>query len=282
MKKQSFLLLAASFGGLAMASAGCLWGSDPNKNSQLLPGVDGSVGTGSGGTSGGSGGTSGGTPAMGAIVGSPLATFDSTTDGFVLNSYHDTGSKNLGDPNSGASPAPTLMLDAADGNPSAGSLVVTAPFSGANQYVDIQNTSKFGTASPKNLTGGKMHVRIRVDAGGSFGGIAEPYVITTAGFVFGGTSTNFAKNNNWQEFVVNLDSPGHPDSGYDASKVVIFGVQLSSGSAGGSQGPVTFHVDSFSVEGVVLGTGGTGGGGGSDAAGTGGSGGTSAADGAAD
>jgi hypothetical protein len=248
MQKHSVRLVgaAALLGLCSFAAVGCL-GYDPNKNTMTL------TGGGGGGGSGGSGGSGGGGNPNGPIVGTPLATFDTGTDGFVLNSYHDTGQINLGDPAQMISPKPMLMHDAAVGNPDLGSLTVTAPYSGANQYVDIQNTSMFGTANPTDWHGGTLHVRVRVDDGGTFGGVAEPYAIST-GFIFGGTSTNFAKNNNWQEFTVDLDAPGHADTGYDDTKVVIFGLQLNSGSAGASQGPVTFHVDSFSIEGVSVAT----------------------------
>jgi hypothetical protein len=46
-------------------------------------------------------------------------------------------------------------------------------------------------------------------------------------YKFGGTFTNVAKNNNWQEFTVNLDNPMTPITGYDPSQVIIVGVQLN-------------------------------------------------------
>jgi hypothetical protein len=93
-------------------------------------------------------------------------------------------------------------------------------------------------------------MRIKCDEG-TFGGVAEPYAITTSLYKFGGTSTTFSKNSNWQEFTVNLTTPGKPDPGYDPTQVVIFGVQLSSGGAGAAQGPVTFHIDSVSITGLA-------------------------------
>ena len=93
-------------------------------------------------------------------------------------------------------------------------------------------------------------MRIKCDEG-TFGGVAEPYAITTGGYHFGGTSSNFAKNSNWQEFTVNITFPLKPDPGYDPTQVVIFGVQLSSGGAGTYQGPVTFHIDSVSITGLA-------------------------------
>ena len=154
-----------------------------------------------------------------------------------------------------------------------------APFSGANQYIDFQNTSMFGTKNPQNWMGGTLHVRVKVD-GGSFVGVAQPYVDTGTGYVFGGQSNNYGKGNDWQEFTVNVSKPTNPttqNAGYNPTQVIAFGIQINSGSAGGSQGPVTFHIDSFSIAGIAppsSGSGGAGGGatgaGGGAAAGAGG------------
>ena len=38
--------------------------------------------------------------------------------------------------------------------------------------------------------------------------------------------------------------------GYDPGRVVAFGIQFTSGGAGAGQGPVTLHIDSFSIEGL--------------------------------
>jgi hypothetical protein len=256
MKHLSFVLST-----LSLLAAGC-FGKDPNQNSQVAPGADGS-----------SGGT---VDASLPIVGTPLATFDTTLNGFVLNPYHElptSGQVNLGDPNSGlATMASDPTVDSSVGSPTAGSVEIMAPFSGANQYVDFQNTTMFGTARPQNWMGGTLHVRVKVD-GGSFVGIAQPYVDTGMGYVFGGQSTNYPKGNDWQEFTVNVNKPTNPttpNAGYDPTQVIAFGIQISSGSAGGSQAPVTFHIDSFSIAGIAApstGTGGTAGANGSGGAG---------------
>src|SRR5262249_3764354 len=203
--------------------------------------------------------------------GSPFALFDSSAEGFQLNNYHDTSNKNLGDPASGASP--TLMFDSSTGNPNPGCLKVVAPYTGSNQYVDIQKSM---TMTPQNWTGGTLHVRIKV-VDGTYPGGAQVYVITVPNsYVFGGTFTNVAKNNNWQEFTVNIDNPMTANSGYDPSQVIIVGVQLNTGSAGGSATTVTFNIDSFSIDGITSTTGTAGAGGG----GAGGGGGTTGAGGA--
>ena len=87
-------------------------------------------------------------------------------------------------------------------------------------------------------------MRIKV-AAGTFGGGAQVYAMTVPGaFIFGGTYTNVAKNNNWQEFTVNLDAPMTPNTGYDPTQVIVFGVQLNTG-AWAPPATVTFIIDSF-------------------------------------
>jgi hypothetical protein len=258
MKNRALLVVsAASVAGLAVGAGGC-FGSDPNKNSMTLSGTAGTSGSGNGGAGGSV------VNPNGPIVGQALATFDSTVEGFMLNNYHDTGQTNLGDPASGASPAPKVSVDAVEGNPTPGSLKVTAPYSGANQYVDLQKS--FGTAMPQDWSGGRtMHVRVKVTEG-TFGGGLQAYAITTSGYVFGGTFTNVAKGTAWQEFRLDIDHPMTMNAGYDPTKVVVFGVQLNTGSAGASATPVTFNIDSFSIDPPLPG-GGTGGSGGSGGAG---------------
>jgi len=170
------------------------------------------------------------------------------------------------------------MFDSSAGSPDPGSLKVVAPYTGANQYVDIQKSM---TNSPQDWRGKTLHVRLKV-ADGTYPGGAQVYVITVPNqYVFGGTFTNVAKNNNWQEFTVNVDAPMTQNSGYDPSQIIEVGVQLNTGSAGGSATTVTFNIDSFSIDPPIgsTGTGGAGGGAGgaggaAGTTGTGGAGGT--------
>ena len=259
------ILIACSL-ALLGGAAGCL-GGDPNKNSQIYTTTPPTP-AGTGGTGSGTGGSSG--PVTGPIKGTPYATFNTNNEAFQLNVYHDTGALNLGDPASGHSP--TLSWDSTVGSPDPGSIKVVADYTGANQYVDIQKSM---TMTPQNWSNGTFRVRIRVTEGTVPGG-AQIYVITVPNqYVFGGTFTNVAMGSNWQEFQVNLENPMTQNSGYDPSQVIIVGVQLNTGSAGGTARAVTFNIDSFSIEGVAGGTGGMGGGGG--ATGTAGSGGTTGA-----
>jgi hypothetical protein len=235
--------------GIAIALAGCP--SDPNKNSMLIGsggGTTGSPGSGGGVGNPGSGGSTVGT-GMGPIIGTPIVTFDTMatgTAGFALDAYHDTVQKNLTDPATGASPAPTIAFDDTQGSPTAGSLMVTAPYFGASQYVDIQKSIQ---TSPQNWTNKTMHVRIKLTSGTFRSGGVQLYVKTGTLFVFGGTYANLtAALNTWQEFTLNITAPLVTITGYDPTNIVSYGLQINSGSAGTTQMPVTFSVDSFSID----------------------------------
>lgn len=158
----------------------------------------------------------------------------------MFSTYDEPG--NLARPTNPSVPAPTLSFDATQGSPFPGSVQVTAPFSGANQYVDIQKL--VNVPAPLDWSGKSLRVRIRVNQG-TFHGIVEPYVDTTGAYVFGGTSMNFAPGSGWQEFQVDLTNPMTRDHGYDPAQVVLFGVHLNTGAAGANSTPVVFNIDSF-------------------------------------
>jgi hypothetical protein len=279
IKPISFALALPLGSAAGLLGAGC-FGGNPNQNSQLAN-TDGSSSAG-----GSSGNVS---DAAAPITGTPLATFNTNLSGFILNMYKDSGSQlDLGDPASGVTPM--MTYDATDGSPSPGSIQVVAPFFGANQYVDIQNTSQFGLSNIQNWSGGTLHVRVRLVSGTFTGGV-QLYVdsgVNSAGalaYSFGGTFTNFGKGSEWQEFVMSVDSPMSfgAQSTYDPTKVSAYGLQLNTGSAGANAASATFEIDSFSISGAASATGvggasgasggaaGAGAGGASGAAGAGGS-----------
>ena len=247
-------LLAVGLAG-ALGAVGC-FGGDPNVPSMLLypdagnPGLTGA----------------GGKPGLGPIVGKAVATFDTSVSGFALDGYHDDPSTmrmNLADPAviEMTGNTPTLAFDSTDGNPDPGSLQIGAAFSGKNQHIDIQSPSYISTgAGPQDWSGGKLHVRIKIVSGAVPTGGAQVFVKTTSNYVYGGTYTNIGGGSDWKEFTLDLTAPMTMNSGYDASQVVSYGVQVSTGdSAPSTQGPVTFLIDSFFVSGIAGGTGGTGG-----------------------
>jgi hypothetical protein len=244
MKNQLFLFTFIAVAlGLTMVPVGCL-GSDPNKNSMLFEG-GGAAGTTAG--AGGNGGSNSITTPI-PTTAKALATFDVAADagvaGFMLDDYADTAQTNL---NAAASTMkPMLSFDGAEGSPDPGSLKIAAPYSGASQYVDVQTT--FGTTNLQDWTGKKLHVRIKVDEGGTFGGGVQLYIKTGTAYVFGGSFTNLLKGSGWQEFTVNVDTPMTKIAGYDPTKVVSYGLQLNSGSAGANAKAVNFHIDTFWLE----------------------------------
>jgi hypothetical protein len=246
MKNQSLILAMMVFAGLSLAATGCIFGSDPNKNSTLFGAFD--AGSTGGTTGGGTAGSTGNPCTGGPLNGTAVAVFDTTTEGFMLDGYHDTAQTNLNDATNPASPPPSLSFDGTQGVPSAGSLSVTAPYFGANQYVDVQKT--YGATNLQNWMGKTLHVCIKVSQGVFKGGV-QLYVKTGATFYFAGTYTTLAAGSNWQEFRLNVNAPmmiGPGTGTYDPAHVVSFGLQLNSSGAGTGSTPVTFNLDGFSID----------------------------------
>jgi hypothetical protein len=181
------------------------------------------------------------------VGGTPLDTFDQDVD-FGFEPYHDTAQENLADPAVvDAGTAPLLAFDPDAGSPSPGSMKITVPYSGANQYVEVQS---YVFVVPQDWSGHTLHARVRVDAGSTFHGYAQLYVNTGVSYIAAATAINLASGADWQEIAMDLDHPmtvANVDR-YSAKQVVLYGLQLNSGSSGAGSGPVTFHVDSFSLE----------------------------------
>ena len=198
----------------------------------------------------GTGGMTGCQDVAGPIPGMPAATFDTDVDQFVIDIGASAGTDtNLGDPNSGTTPPPTLGYDGTDGSPTPGSLQIVTPFSGANQYVGAYHF--FGCAAHQDWTGKVLHARIKL-AAGAFTGDALVYVATSTTcttYDYGnGAYTFLARGSCWQELTLDLGAPAGKTSGYDPTSVVDFGVQFLTGPDNSDAGPATFLLDSFSVE----------------------------------
>ncbi len=181
------------------------------------------------------------------IAGTPVETFDTASD-FGFNPYHDTLQTNLGNPGTvEGGVAPTLAFDSTVGSPSPGSLKVTVPFSGPKQYVDVQS---YVFAIPQDWSGHTLHVRLKVDEGTTFGGFAQLYVDTGVSYVPADTSVDVAPGSQWQDIAMDLSHPmtTDPSGRFNPKQVVLYGLQLNSGSAGEGATPATFHVDSFSLD----------------------------------
>ena len=181
------------------------------------------------------------------IVGTPVETFDTASD-FGFNPYHDTLQTNLGNPDTiDGGVAPTLAFDPTVGSPSPGSLKVTVPFSGPNQYVDVQS---YVFAVPQDWSGHTLHVRLKVDEGTTFGGFAQLYVDTGVSYVPADSNVTVAPGSQWQDIAMDLSHPmtTDPSGRFNPKQVVLYGLQLNSGSAGVDATPAIFHLDSFSLE----------------------------------
>jgi hypothetical protein len=255
MKKQIVFTAAAMFLGAAAAAGGC--GSS-----------NGSVPGGGGGTSAGSGGTTGGGGATGfdpttpiPTTGTIVETFDTSTDGFTVNNYVDTGnttpgtgSANLGAADSGTAADVLLAWDSAVGSPTAGSMMITAPFTGSNQYVDVLKAVK----PSADWTGKKLHVRVKVDSGFVTSmtgvlGIVQPYADTGTTYTFGTMMAFVPAGNAWHDYTIDLAAlAGTTPSGatvpFDPTMIVQYGIQFQTGSGAATDTTAVFHVDSFWLE----------------------------------
>jgi hypothetical protein len=181
------------------------------------------------------------------VGGMSLDTFDKDVD-FGFEPYHDTAQTNLADPAViDAGTAPGLALDPEEGSPSPGSMKITVPYSGANQYVEVQS---YVFVVPQDWSGHTLHARLKIDAGSTFHGYALLYVNTGVSYIAGSTAINLASGADWQEIAMDLDHPMTVASTtrYSAKQVVLYGLQLNTGTSGAGATPVTFHVDSFSLE----------------------------------
>ena len=181
------------------------------------------------------------------VGGTPFDPFDSELD-FGLEPYHDTAQKTLADPAViDAGTAPLLQIDPEQGSPSPGSMKIVVPYSGANQYVEVQS---YVFVVPEDWSGHTLHARLKVDAGSTFHGVAQLYVNTGVSYIAASTAVTLASGADWQEIAMDVDHPmivANVDR-YSAKQVVLYGLQLNTGPAGAGAGPVTFHVDSFSLD----------------------------------
>jgi hypothetical protein len=188
----------------------------------------------------------------GPVPGTPVATFDTDIEQFVFDVSHygitDAGITitNLADPTTGTTPPPSLSYDGSDGNPSPGSLQIAAPFSGANQLLVAFRSD---CSAIHDWTGTTLRARIKVMEG-DYTGQAYLYVGTSPScstWAFGyAKPVSLAHTSCWQELSLDVSNPNFVSAaGYDPTAVTTFGVQFATY---GVATPVTFLVDSFSVE----------------------------------
>ena len=186
-----------------------------------------------------------GAPAVGPIIGTPLETFDSNAHGFALNPFAEATNLALA-PN----PATATWI-ADDGSPDPGCMKITVPYSGPNQWADLEAPA-FQAPWP-NWAGKTLHVRIKLDPNSTFSGTPRVYVKTGTAYVFYTAAfTPYPAASGWQEFSLPLDSPAPvPPAlpGADAAQIRTYGVDpLTAPEGQPMPTPVTFYVDSFSIE----------------------------------
>ena len=165
-------------------------------------------------------------------------TFDKDTLGYTANG----NTALLADGGAG----PTLTWDSAEGDPSPGSLKITATFTDYDQTVDVVTQ-----ISPLiNLTGKTVHVKVRCDSG-ALNGFAQIHG-STGNYVYGsGQAAGFTaatSSTAWTD--LKLDPTTITTTGWDTTKLIQLGVQFGPGGrpdGGVFAGPVSVvvHVDSF-------------------------------------
>jgi hypothetical protein len=187
------------------------------------------------------------TDAAAPVGGMSLDTFDKDVD-FGFEPYHDTAQMNLADPAViDAGTAPLLAFDPDEGSPAPGSMKITVPYSGANQYVEVQS---YVFVVPQDWSGHTLHARLKIDAGSTFHGFAQLYVNTGVSYIAASSTVTLASGADWQEIAMDLDHPMTVSiaNRYSDKQVVLYGLQLNTGASGAGATPVTFHVDSFSLD----------------------------------
>jgi hypothetical protein len=213
-------------------------------------GASGAGGPGAGGIGGadaagdaaaGAGGDAGGV--LSPIVGMPLATFDTTLDGFFLDTdpYGITGNAtevNLGGYTTGL-PRAALSQDATAGSPTPGCLKLSVPFAGSTSLAQVQAA----VAGAQDWSGRILHARVRL-ASGMFFGDAE--LFARGGFAaYAWSTARVPSDGSWTELTLDVSNPPTPEGGFDPTAIVGFGLQLN---ADGTVGQVDFQIDSFSLE----------------------------------
>jgi hypothetical protein len=211
-----------SAGGSAAATSGGASGGNP-------------ASTGGSTTSTG-GAATGGVP--GATCGStPLYTFDTGQEGFAVGVLNPT-----------TLAAPTLSWDSAVGNPTPGSLSLSATFTGASQGVAVNKA----LSTPLDLTGQLLNVSVRVDtdpaASSSNPAGVQLFVKSGPQYIYANNGwTNLAAGG-WMNLVFDPSAPGYTGtadgSTFDPADIRELGIEMDTGGSG-TFGAGAIHIDNF-------------------------------------
>jgi hypothetical protein len=160
-------------------------------------------------------------------------TFDTDTQGWFFNQFNGPPFTNIAVQPGGA--PPVLAFNGSDGDPNSGSLSVSAPFTGTDQYVDAI------TSFPPpghDMSGRTLHARVRLASGDfPFGGV-QLQALSGPGFVFAGTFVNPDQFplGVWVPVTLDLTAAAASTPGFDPTQIVQIGVQFFSGFSSGGPG----------------------------------------------
>jgi len=277
LKSVLYVGLAASL--LALSSSGCSSGEGDGEGAGGATGSGGDEATGgdSGdaggaeGDTGGAEGDTGGEPGTGGDAGDAevaLQEFKNGDGGVEILSYDgdvadgiqyvNTGSEHDRSELMGLDPdvAPTATwsgdIDGFDDEP--GVVVVTAPFNGYNQSVDLE----WHFDTPQDLSGKYLIARVLIlDDGGyvqGTGAAGGGHVFAKSGEAWDyadGTWTTLEQKDygTWVELEFDLDNPSYAVSGFDPTVIQGYGLQISTGGAIGDTDPTpaTIYVDQITL-----------------------------------
>lgn len=164
-------------------------------------------------------------------------TFDKTTQGYALTTTITT-------PDGGTVPA--LTWDGTVGDPTPGSLKITAEFTGYNQKLD----AAVNISPLLNLTGKVIHAKVRLDSGTVPAGYVQVHASSGTSYVFVNSAGSGLTAGSFIDVPLDLTAAHTANANFDPTQVIQVGVQIGTGS--GPEGgafptptPLTFHIDSI-------------------------------------
>ena len=208
-------------------------------------GAGGGATAGAGGEAGAGGGGAGGTPPP--IIGTPLATFDTTLDGLALSTWPGINTEGNVNGFSTGLPRPELSHDATAGSPAPGCLKLSVPFPGFSpEFAEIWAD----VAGIQDWSGRILRVRVRL-ASGQFFGEARLFARWGVSAYYAWSAARLPSDGSWLELTLDVSNPPNPPAprdGYDPTSITGFGLEMQGNR---TKGLVDFQIDSFSLEQVL-------------------------------